>query len=66
MSFEDGGFSRCCDVNCPDVGVDRPLVCALVFAVLFAYEEERWYSPAYLGLPLFYEGYVCMCVWWDS
>ena len=42
MSFEDGGYGRCCDGDCLDVGVDRPLVCALVFAVLFASEEERW------------------------
>ena len=40
-SFEGGAYSRCCDGDCPDVGVERPLVCALVFAVLFASEEER-------------------------
>jgi hypothetical protein len=65
VSFEGGGSGRCCDGNCPDVGVDRPLFCALVFAGFFAYEEERLYSHAYLGLPLFYEG-VRMCVWCDN
>jgi hypothetical protein len=65
VSFDGGGSGRCCGGDCSDVGVDRPLVCALVFAVLFAYEEVRLYSLVYLGLPLLYEG-VCMCVRCDN
>ena len=63
VSFEGGGSGRRCVGDCSYVGVDRPLFCALVFAVLFAYEEERWHSPTYLSLPLFYWGggmYVCV------
>jgi hypothetical protein len=46
VSVEGVGYGRCCDGNYPNIGVDRPLVCALVFAVLFVFEEERWYRHA--------------------
>ena len=60
VSVEGVGYDRCYDGDYPGVGLDRHLVCTLIFAVLFAYWEGRWYKrSAYLGLPLFYDG-VCV------